>query len=81
MKNWVVQYVYQTDKDENGISILHVQAETLEEAKEIAVQKAAAEEYIFTVHPQSDEQFLGNVRHQANMLVGKGEHGENLIED
>jgi len=72
MKNWVIQYVYATEKNEQGISILEVQAETLEEAKEIAIQKAAAEEYIFNVYPQSDEQFLGNVKYQANMMAGKG---------
>ncbi|WP_135078354.1 hypothetical protein [Terasakiella sp. SH-1] len=76
MKNWVIQYVYATEKNEQGVSILEVQAETLEEAKEIAVQKAAAEEYIFNVYPQSDEQFLGTVKHQASMLVGKGETAE-----
>ncbi|SCA54809.1 hypothetical protein MTBPR1_10056 [Candidatus Terasakiella magnetica] len=74
MKNWVIQYVYATEKAEQGVSILEVEAETIEEAKKIAVQKAAAEEYIFNVYPQSDEQFLGSVKHQANMLVGKGEY-------
>jgi len=72
MKNWVIQYVYATEKNEQGISILEIQAETLEEAKEIAIQKAAAEEYIFNVYPQSDEQFLGNVKYQASMMAGKG---------
>jgi hypothetical protein len=73
MKNWVIQYVYATEKDEQGISILEVSAETIEEAKEIAIQKAAAEEYVFNIYPQSDEQFLGNVKHQASIMVGKGE--------
>lgn len=80
MKNWVIQYVYATDKNEQGISILEIQAESLEAAKEIAIQKAAAEEYVFNIYPQSDEQFLGNVKHQASILVGKGEIIENDAE-
>ena len=73
MKNWVVQYVYATDKAEQGVSISHIEAETLEEAKQKAVENAVAEEFIFNVYPQSDEQFLGAVKHDANMMVGKGE--------
>ncbi|MDV7340307.1 hypothetical protein RYZ26_11930 [Terasakiella sp. A23] len=73
MQNWVVQYVYATEKGENGVSIVHIAAEDEAAAKEIAQQKAMAEEYIFTIHPQSDEQFLGSVKHQANLLVGNGE--------
>lgn len=73
MKNWVVQYVYATEKDEQGVSISHIKAETLEKAKEIAVEQAVAEEYVFNVYQQSEEQFLGSVRHDANMKVGKGQ--------
>lgn len=77
MKNWVVQYVYATDKDEQGVSISEIQADTLEEAKEIAQQKAVAEEYIFNVYPQSEEQYLGTVKHDAKMMTGNGEIVEN----
>ncbi len=73
MKNWVVQYVYATDKDEKGVSIEHIEAETLEDAKEIAQKKAIAEEYIFNVLPQSEDQFLGTVRREAKILTGNGE--------
>jgi len=73
MKNWVVQYVYATDKAEQGVSISHIEAETLEEAKKKAVENAVAEEFIFNVYPQSEEQFLGSVKHHANIIVGNGE--------
>lgn len=74
MQNWVIQYVYATEKGENGVSIVHIQAENEAEAKKIAEEKAIAKEYIFTVHPQSDEQFLGNVKHQANVMSGKSDN-------
>ena len=73
MKTWVIQYVYATDKNENGVSILHVQAETIEDAKKLAIENAAAEEFVFDIYPQSDDQFLGAVKQQANMIVGKGQ--------
>lgn len=76
MQNWIIQYVYATDKGENGVSIVEIEAENEAEAKKIAELKAVAEEYIFTVHPQSDEQFLGNVKHQANIMSGKADHIE-----
>lgn len=76
MQNWVIQYVYATDKGENGVSIVEIKAENETEAKKIAELKAVAEEYIFTVHPQSDEQFLGNVKHQANIMSGKADYVE-----
>ena len=73
MKNWVVQYVYATDKEEQGVSIEHIQAETLEEAKEIAQKKAVAKEYVFNLYPQSEEQFLGSVRRDAKVLSGNAD--------
>lgn len=72
MKNWIVQYVYATEKAEQGVSVVHIQAEDYETARQIAIAEAVAEEFIFTIHPQSEDQFLGSVRHQANMIVGKG---------
>lgn len=80
MKNWVVQYVYATDNNEQGMSILHLEAETYEEAKQMAFEQAAAKEFIFTVTEQSDDQFLGSVKHQAQMLVGKGATIDTSIE-
>lgn len=73
MKNWIIQYVYATEKDEQGISILEITAKNEEEAKKIAAEKAVAPEYIFTVHEQSDDQYLGMVKNQANIMLGKGE--------
>lgn len=80
MKNWVVQYVYASERQGQGVSILHIQAETLEEAKKIAAEKAAAEEFVFTITPQSDDQYLGSVKHEANRLAGKADIVENYEE-
>lgn len=72
MKNWVVQYVYSTDGGEQGVSISHIEAETYDEARITAIENAVAKEFIFTICLQSDEQVLGTVKHQANIIVGKG---------
>lgn len=80
MKNWVVQYVYASEQQGQGVSITHIQAETLEKAKEIAAEKAAAEEFVFTIAEQSDDQFLGSVKHDANRMAGKTDIIENYEE-
>ena len=72
MKNWVVQYVYATESSQQGLSISYIEAETYEDARVIAIEQAGAEEFIFTIHPQSEDQFLGTVKHHANMIAGNG---------
>lgn len=78
MKNWVIQYVYATDKTEQGVSISVVEAETYEDARDLAIKKAQAEEFIFTIHPQSEDQYLGAVKHKANIIAGNAETHDNI---
>ena len=72
MPNWIIQYVYNTKDGKPGIALRHVTAASETDAKALAVNLAPAEEFVITVHPESDDQFLGTVKHKAMWLTGKG---------
>ncbi len=46
-------------------------AETKEEELELAAKSAPVEEFPVSVHPESDEHFLGTVKHKAIIMSGK----------
>lgn len=62
---WVAQFVYPDAEGNAQVSLLNITAETREAAQAIAVRHAPAEEFMVSLHPQSEEQFLGQVRMQA----------------
>ncbi len=70
-RNWIVQYVFQDDRGKTKLSIITVTASSYEAAKAYAVEHAPGKEFILSLHPESGEQFLGQVRHMALALSGK----------
>ncbi len=70
-RNWNVQYVFQDDAGKTKLSIITVTASSYEAAKAYAVSHAPGKEFILSLHPESGEQFLGQVRHKALALSGK----------
>ena len=70
-RNWNVQYVFQDDAGKTKLSIVTVTAPGYEAAKAYAVQHAPGKEFILSLHAESGEQFLGQVRHKARALSGK----------
>ena len=70
-RNWIVQYVFQDDRGKTMLSIITVTAPSYEAAKAYAVEHAPGKEFILSLHPESEEQFLGQVRHKALALSGK----------
>ncbi len=70
-RNWIVQYVFQDDTGKTRLSIITVTAPSHEAAKAYAVEHAPGKEFILSLHPESGEQFLGQVRHKALALSGK----------
>ncbi len=70
-RTWIVQYVFQDAAGKSKLSIITVSAVSYEDAKAYAVEHAPGEEFILTLHPESGEQFLGQVRHKALALSGK----------
>ena len=73
MARWVVQYIYE-DKDGSARFLFgKIDAPTLKEAKRLANDRAPVDEFVFSVHPQSDAQFLDQVKSKAMDLAGKTE--------
>ena len=70
-RTWNVQYVFQDDRGKTRLSIITVTAPSYEAAKAYAVEHAPGKEFILSLHPESGEQFLGQVRHMALALSGK----------
>ena len=70
-RTWIVQYVYQDADGKTRLSIVTVTASSHEAAKAYAVEHAPGKEFILSLHPESGEQFLGQVRHKALALSGK----------
>tara|TARA_B100000315_G_C14344100_1_gene480945 strand:- start:180 stop:440 length:261 start_codon:yes stop_codon:yes gene_type:complete len=68
---WIIQYIFEDAKGKTRISLGEATAETKEEALELAAKSAPREEFLVSVHPESDEQFLGTVKHKAMIMSGK----------
>jgi len=69
--SWIIQYVFEDAKGKTRVSLGETAAETKEEALELAAKAAPVKEFLVSVHPQSDEQFLGAVRRKAMIMSGK----------
>lgn len=72
MPSWIVQYVYEGVEGEAEVSLTRVDAATKEEARDLAAKQAPGKDFVIaSVVPESDEQFLGTVKHQALVMSGK----------
>lgn len=72
MPSWIVQFVFEGAEGGAEISLTRVDAETKEEARDLAAANAPGEAFVIaSVVPESDEQFLGTVKHQAMVMSGK----------
>lgn len=64
-RKWVANYVYADGDGKAGIAVKVITAASKDDARAIAEANAPGDEFVLTLHPQSDEQMLGQVRHQA----------------
>ncbi|MDH5748723.1 MAG: NUDIX hydrolase [Rhodospirillales bacterium] len=71
MPRWTVQYVYLDETGNTRVSMDTVEAESKDNALTLAAKQAPAEEFMITLHPESEEQLLGSVRHKAMAMAGK----------
>ena len=81
MPFWIIQYVYMDANGEAGVSHTRIEASDKEAASKYANDAAPATEFMFTVHAESDEQFLGSTRQQALRLSGHESFESDLEED
>ncbi len=64
-RKWVANYVYDEGNGQAGMAVKVITAATKDDARAIAEANAPGKEFVLTLQPQSDEQMLGQVRHQA----------------
>ena len=70
MQFWIVEWIY----DDNGavkIKTGKIKAQSYESARHHAAQTAPARDFVLKLHPQSDDQFLGQVTHRAKQMAGQ----------
>ena len=65
---WIVEYIYDNDGSV-GIKTAKVRAPDYEAARQFAIGDAPARDFVMSLHPESDEQFLGTVFQEGNCLV------------
>lgn len=72
VRHWTACFVYPSATPETAdIAIRRIRARDEERAREIALKSPPGEEFILTITPESDEQFLGQVRLKARSAAGK----------
>ncbi|TCS64388.1 hypothetical protein [Varunaivibrio sulfuroxidans] len=79
MGQWIIHYVFPDARDDKGATlckVVQVRARDEEQARQFAHEIAPSEEFIFSLHPASDAQILGTVRHQALKMSGKARNGD-----
>ena len=69
MPRWIIQYVYMDADGKTRVSLDTLAAPTRDEARDRAARGAPADEFLVTVQAESDEQYLGTVRHRAMTLA------------
>lgn len=77
-KTWIAHYVFSTEEGEMRTAMKSIVASNYDAAMENAARRAPAEEFIVSVHAESDDQFLGAVRQQAAALSDRSIDAETL---
>lgn len=62
---WIAEYIYAGADGSALIAHLTIAAASAAEARAVAAANPPASEFMVSIHPCSDEQILGQVRHRA----------------
>ncbi len=71
-KTWIAHYIYASDDGSARTRTQKIQAVDYDAAVQFAANDSPAEEFVVSVYPESDEQYLGLVRGAAMRMRGKG---------
>ena len=77
-KTWIAHYVFASADGEMRSAMKSIVASTYETAMEAAAKLAPSEEFVVSIHEESEDQFLGSVRHQAASLSDQSIDSETL---
>jgi hypothetical protein len=71
-KTWIAHYIYASDDGSARTRTSKIQAVDYDAALQFAANDSPAEEFVVSVYPESDEQYLGLVRSAAMRMSGQG---------
>lgn len=71
-KTWIAHYIYASDDGSARTRTQKIQAVDYDAAVQFAANDSPAEEFVVSVYPESDEQYLGLVRGAAMRMSGRG---------
>tara|TARA_E500000318_G_scaffold76787_1_gene71488 strand:+ start:610 stop:999 length:390 start_codon:yes stop_codon:yes gene_type:complete len=70
---WIVEYIYDDDGSV-GVKTSKVRAPDYETARQYALGSAPAKDFVMSLHPESEDQFLGTPGIRAREMTGKVVH-------
>ncbi len=76
-KTWIAHYIYASDDGSARTRIRKIMAADYDAAVQFAANDSPAEEFVVSVYPESDDQYLGLVRGAAMRMSGRGSGGDN----
>jgi len=71
-KIWIAHYIYASDDGSARTRIRKIIAADYDAAVQFAANDSPAEEFVVSVYPESDDQYLGLVRGAAMRMSGRG---------
>jgi len=71
-KTWIAHYIYAADDGSARTRTRKIQAVDYDSALQFAASDSPAEEFVVSVYPESDDQYLGLVRGAALRMSGQG---------
>ena len=71
-KTWIAHYIYAADDGSARTRTQKIQAVDYDTALQFAANDSPAEEFVVSVYPESEEQYLGLVRGAAMRMRDKG---------
>ncbi len=75
-KTWIAHYIYAHADGSARTRTRKISASDYDTAVQFAAGNSPAEEFVVSVYPESDEQYLGMVRGAAMRMSGRSDDGE-----
>lgn len=71
-KTWIAHYIYASDGGFARTRVRKIMADDYDTAVQLAANDSPTEEFVVSVYPESDDQYLGLVRGAAMRMSGRG---------
>lgn len=72
-KTWIAHYIYAADDGNARTRTRKIKAVDHEAAVQVAASSPPAKDFVVSVYPESEDQYLGLVRDAAMRISGRGD--------